>query len=277
MPSESMSYDLREIFIELLHFALSEDVGSGDVTTNSIIPEDAVGSFAITAREDIILCGAAVIKAAFPQSDLVYKDGDNIAKGTVIVKITGNVRDILIKERSVLNIIQHLSGISTETAKYVAEVKGTGAKILDTRKTLPMLRGVQKYAVTCGGGTNHRMGLYDAVLIKDNHIRAAGGINAAVNKARGSNLNIEVECDSLEQVQQAVEAGADTILADNMSIQQLKEAVAIAKGKAKVEASGNVNLQTIKEIAKAGVDYISVGRLTHSVRAVDIGLDDTTS
>ena len=269
-----MSFDLREVFIELLHFALSEDIGSGDVTTMSVIPEDISGSFAFTAREEIVLSGSAIIKAAFPQSELKYKDGDKVPANAVIASVNGNVRDILIKERSVLNIIQHLSGIATETAKYVAAVKGTNAKILDTRKTLPMLRAVQKYAVTCGGGVNHRMGLYDAVMIKDNHIRAAGGINNAVNKARATNLKIEVECDSLEQVQQAVEAGADIILADNMSSAQLKEAVALVKGKAKIEASGNVNLQTIAAIAATGVDYISIGKLTHSVRAVDIGLDE---
>jgi nicotinate-nucleotide pyrophosphorylase (carboxylating) len=269
-----MAFDLREIFIELLHFALSEDIGSGDVTTMSVIPEDAVGSFKFTAREDIVLSGSAIIKAAFPASELKYKDGDKILAGGVIANVKGNVRDILMKERSVLNIIQHLSGIATETARYVDAVKGTGAKILDTRKTLPVLRAVQKYAVTCGGGVNHRMGLYDAVLIKDNHIKAAGGINSAVNKARATNLKIEVECDSLEQAQQAIEAGADIILADNMSNEQLKEVVALAKGKVKIEASGNVNLQTVKDIAATGVDYISVGKLTHSVRAVDIGLDE---
>ena len=265
---------MLSIFRELLSLALSEDIGSGDVTTLSVIPSDVNGTFIFCAREDIVLSGGAVILAAFPKAELKYKDGDRIPAKAVIAKVNGNVRDILMKERSVLNIIQHLSGIATETAKYVDAIKGTNAKILDTRKTLPMLRAVQKYAVACGGGYNHRMGLYDAVLIKDNHIKAAGGINNAVNKARDTQLKIEVECDSLEQVQQAITAGADIILADNMTNQQLKEVTALAKGKAQVEASGNVNLNTVKDIALTGVDYISVGKLTHSVRAVDIGLDE---
>ena len=163
-----MSFDLKEIFVEVLRFALSEDAGGGDITTGYTIPENAVGSFAFTAREDIVLCGAAIIRAAFPNADIKYKDADKVAAGSIIASITGNVREILVKERSVLNIIQHLSGIATETAKYVEAVKGTKAKILDTRKTLPMLRGLQKYAVLCGGGQNHRMGLHDMVLIKDN-------------------------------------------------------------------------------------------------------------
>lgn len=266
--------DLTPIFMELFNLALSEDIGSGDVTTNSTIPVAASGSFAFTAREEIILCGIEVIKAAFPQAEIKFADGDKVPPKSIIASVKGNVRDILIKERSVLNIIQHLSGIATETARYVQAVKGTTAQILDTRKTLPLIRELQKYAVKCGGGTNHRMGLYDAVLIKDNHIKAAGGINAAVNKARSTNLKIEVECDSLEQVQQAVEAGADIILADNMTNDQLKEVVKMVASRAKVEASGNVNLQTVAAIAATGVDYISVGKLTHSVRAVDIGLDE---
>lgn len=267
--------DLTDIFEEMIYLAQGEDVGSGDITSNLIIPADATGSFAFAAREEIIFCGAGVIKAAFPQAEIKFSDGNKIAAGRVIANVTGNVREILMKERIVLNMIQHLSGIATETAKYVALVNGTKAKILDTRKTIPFIRQMQKYAVTCGGGQNHRMGLYDAVLIKDNHIKAAGGITAALAKVAPlkGKIQIEIECDNIEQVKEALSGKPDVILADNMSNQQLKEVVKLVNGACKIEASGNVNLQTVKEIAATGVDFISVGKLTHSVRAVDIGLD----
>lgn len=268
-----MTSGLQDIIIELLNFALAEDIGDGDVTGNSTIPQSAIGTFVFKTREEIVLCGMEVIGAAFPKAKLYYEDGEKLPANSIIAEVTGNVRDILMKERSVLNIIQHLSGIATETAKYVEAVKDTDAQILDTRKTLPLLRELQKYAVRCGGGTNHRMGLYDMVMIKDNHIKAAGGINAAVHAARKTGQEILVECDSLEQVQQAIEAGCDIIMADNMTNDELREVVKIVGGRMKVEASGNVNLQTIRAIAETGVDRISIGRLTHSVRAVDIGLD----
>lgn len=270
-----MNSELTDIFEEMIYLAQGEDVGSGDITSNLIIPADSIGSFVFSAREEIIFCGAGVIKAAFPQAEIKFKDGDKIPSGAVIAKVSGNVREILLKERVVLNLIQHLSGIATETAKYVAAVKGTKAKILDTRKTIPFIRQMQKYAVTCGGGQNHRMGLYDAVLIKDNHIKAAGGIAAALEKVAPlkGKIQIEIECDSIEQVKEALAGKPDIILADNMSLEQLKETVQIVAGKCKIEASGNVNLQTVADIAATGVDSISVGKLTHSVKAVDIGLD----
>lgn len=270
-----MPHGLEAEINQVLESAFAEDIGSGDITCETVIPEIEVGEYVFKAREEMVFCGGEIIANGYDIATpkIFVDDGAKIAAGTIIATVKGQVREILTRERVILNLIQHLSGIATETAKYVEAVKGTKAKILDTRKTIPNLRVLQKYAVKCGGGKNHRMGLYDMVMIKDNHIEYAGGIAAAVKKARTTGKKIEVECDNIKQVHEALAAGADIIMADNMSVEQLREVVKIVGGKVPVEASGNVNLQTVREIAETGVDFISVGKLTHSVRAVDIGLD----
>jgi len=269
-----MTVTYKEQLIKTLELAFAEDIGSGDATGNAVIPADATGKFAINTREDIIFCGADVIIQVFPNAKITAKDGAHLNAGAKIAEVFGNVREILAKERSALNLIQHLSAISTETAKYIDAIKGTNAKILDTRKTTPGLRLLEKYAVKCGGGENHRMGLYDMVLIKDNHIKAAGGITAAINKARSTNLKIEIECDTIEQVREAIAAKPDMILADNMVPAQLREVVALANGKIPIEASGNINLESVRQIAETGVDYISTSKITVGAKPVDIGLDE---
>lgn len=263
-----------------LEAALAEDIGSGDVTGNTTIPAVAQAQFAFVAREPIVVSGMNYLAPLFslldPKSQLTLcaHDGDRADPGSKLAVISGNARALLAGERTALNLVQHLSGIATETRTYVDAVAGTGTKILDTRKTLPGLRSLQKYAVTCGGGTNHRMGLYDAIMIKDNHIAVAGSITAAVTMARASGFKIHVECDTLAQLDEALSVGVDSVLLDNMDIPTLTEAVARCKARGVwSEASGNVKLQTVRAIAETGVNAISIGRLTHSVRAVDIGLD----
>lgn len=263
-----------------LKAALAEDIGPGDITSNAVIPEHVTGNYVFTAREPMVVAGARFLPDIFRLLDARVKlrmkveEGQEITKGTVIAEIEGPVRVILAGERVALNILQHLSGIATATNAYVKAIEGTNAKIVDTRKTLPGWRELQKYAVRCGGGRNHRMGLYDAVLIKDNHIVIAGGVQQAVEAAKKTKAKIEVECDTFAQVEEAIGAGADIILLDNMDIPTLTKSVAAAKAKGiTTEASGNVTLETIANIAKTGVDIISIGRLTHSVKAVDIGLD----
>jgi nicotinate-nucleotide pyrophosphorylase (carboxylating) len=238
------------------------------------------------AREPLVVAGLEFAKAAFLQLSSAVKveflvhDGTHVACGDNLLRISGSARAILSAERVALNFVQRLSGIATLTAQYVAAVKGTRAQILDTRKTTPGWRRFEKYAVACGGGRNHRIGLFDMVLIKDNHLAALrnekpNAVAAAVRQARKKfpKLKIEVEADTLEQAAQAAEADADIILLDNMSVEQMRQAVKIAKGHAKTEASGGVSLATVRSIAGSGVDFISVGALTHSARAVDIGLD----
>ena len=259
--------------------ALAEDIGTGDVTSNSTIPADATTRFAMNARQDMVVCGASFLPLLFSLLDaavvvdLLVKDGDALKAGDTIAYLSGPARVLLAGERTALNLVQQLSGVATLTRRYVAALEGTGARVADTRKTIPGLRHLQKYAVSCGGGMNHRMGLYDAVLIKDNHIAVAGGVKQAVDAARSSGLSIEVEVDTLDQLEEALEATADTVLLDNMSNDQLREAVGRTAGRATLEASGNVSLETIRAIAETGVDMISVGKLTHSAVAVDIGLD----
>lgn len=259
--------------------ALLEDVGSGDITSNLVIPGFSKGEYEFVSREEIVLCGVNIAEKVFASVDKklkfkkFYKDSNKLKKGAVIAKISGNVRSILKGERVALNFMQHLSGISTKTNIFVAEVKGTKAKILDTRKTTPGLRNLEKYAVKCGGGKNHRMRLDDMVLIKDNHIEFAGGIKNAILKAKKSNLKIEIECDNIAQVKEAVKAGVDIIMLDNMNIENIKKALEIIGSKALVEASGGVNISNVRKIAQTGVDYISIGALTHSAPSVDIGLD----
>lgn len=260
--------------------AFTEDVGSGDVTAESVIPEEAKLTATMNAREELVLAGLPLMLPIFARLDpdidvnLYAKDGDKLAAGSKIATITGSARALLTAERTALNILQHLSGIATLTRTYVDQIAGTKAKLLDTRKTIPGLRKLAKYAAACGGATNHRMGLFDAVMIKDNHIAAAGSVATAVSAAKSAGqTQIQVECDTLDQVYEALDAGATNLLLDNMSNQQLKQAIAIVDGQIPLEASGGVTLDTIAAIARTGVDYISVGRLTQSAPAIDIGLD----
>ena len=266
--------------------ALAEDLGSGDVTTLSAVPEAAQARAVMRAREPLVVAGLAFAEAAFRELSPAVKierkvsDAQHAKEGEVLLNISGPARAILSAERVALNLVQRLSGVATLTAQFVDAVKGTRAKILDTRKTTPGWRHFEKYAVTCGGGQNHRFGLFDMVLIKDNHLAALrdespNAVVAAVQRARAAypKLKVEVEAETLKQVEQAVAAGADIILLDNMSVIQLRLAVQKAKGRAQTEASGGVSLANVRAMAETGVDFISVGALTHSARAVDIGLD----
>jgi len=269
-----------------VQIALAEDVGSGDVTTLSTVPEHSPLTVAMRAREMLVVAGLPLAEAVFRELSPVVQieslahDGQQVRAGDPLLRISGEARAILTAERVALNFVQRLSGIATLTAQFVDAIKGTHAQILETRKTTPGLRRLEKYAVTCGGGTNHRLGLFDMVLIKDNHLAALrnaepNAIAAAVRSAREKypQLKIEVEADTLEQVDHAVAAGADFVLLDNMTLVQLRLSVQKCRGRAKTEASGGVNLSTVRAIAETGVDFISVGALTHSARAVDIGLD----
>lgn len=266
--------------------ALAEDIGSGDVTTLATVPATAISHAVLRAREPLVVAGLALAEAAFRELSRKVKfnvkiaDGGRAAAGDVLVEILGPTRAVLTGERVALNFVQRLSGVASLTAQFVAAVQGTQAKILDTRKTTPGWRRLEKYAVTCGGGTNHRMGLHDLVLIKDNHLAALrdeppNAVAAAVTRARAQypRLRVEVEADTLDQAIQAVDAGADIILLDNMQPAGLRQAVRMINGRALTEASGGVTLKTVARLARTGVDYISAGALTHSARAVDIGLD----
>ena len=265
--------------IGFLQNALAEDIGSGDVTSNATIPAERTARFAMNARQPITACGLIFLPDLFklisPQVKVAIKvaEGTRVLAGGTLAVIEGPARALLAGERTALNLVQHLSAVATLTARYVKEVADTKAKVTDTRKTIPGLRYLQKYAVNVGGGHNHRMGLYDAILIKDNHIAVAGGVKAAVAAGKATGLTVEVEVDTLAQLHEALEAGADIVLLDNMDKGMLKKAVKMTAGRAKLEASGNVSLDTVRAIAKTGVDFISVGRLTHSAPAVDIGLD----
>jgi nicotinate-nucleotide pyrophosphorylase (carboxylating) len=269
--------------------ALAEDIGRGDATTLATVPETATARAVMRAREPLVVAGLDFAEAAFRELsaavkiERLAKDGRRVNGGEILLKISGPARAILSAERVALNFVQRLSGIATLTAQFVDAIKGTPAQILDTRKTTPGWRRFEKYAVTCGGGHNHRLGLFDLVLIKDNHLAALrdaqpNAIVAAVRRAREKfpQLKIEVEADTLEQAEQAAAAGADIILLDNMNPVQLRLAVQKVKGRAKIEASGGVNLAGVQTIAKTGVDFISIGALTHSARAVDMGLDFET-
>jgi nicotinate-nucleotide pyrophosphorylase (carboxylating) len=271
---------------QAVQFALAEDLGSGDATTLAIVPEAAVAKAVMHAREPLVVAGLAFAEVAFAelssaiQVERLAKDGQHANAGGILLRLSGPARAILSAERVALNFVQRLSGIATLTAQFVDAVKGTPVQILDTRKTTPGWRRFEKYAVTCGGGKNHRLGLFDLILIKDNHLVALqnekpNAIAAAVARAREKfpQLKIEVEANSLEQAEQAADAGADVILLDNMNPVKLRLAVQKIKGRAQIEASGGVNPANVRAIAGAGVDFISVGALTHSARAVDIGLD----
>ena len=279
------SLDPEEIR-RIVQAALAEDIGSGDATTLATVPEGAKLNVAMRAREVLVAAGLPLAEAAFRelspeiQIESIARDGQHAKPGDILLRISGSARGILTAERVALNFAQRLSGVATLTAQFADSIKGTHAQILDTRKTTPGLRRLEKYAVACGGGTNHRFGLFDMVLIKDNHLAALrdakpNAVTAAVQVARAKypQLKVEVEADTLDQVNQAVAAGADFVLLDNMTLVQLRLAVQKCKGHSKTEASGGVNLSTVRGIAETGVDFISVGALTHSARAMDIGLD----
>ena len=266
--------------------ALAEDIGSGDVTTLAAVPETAKARAVVRAREPLVVAGLALAEAAFHELSSVVQftraveDGHRVAEGQPLLQVAGAARALLSAERVALNFLQRLCGIATLTAQFVDAIKGTRAQILDTRKTTPGWRRLEKYAVACGGGRNHRLGLFDMVLIKDNHLAALrsespNAIAAAVQRARTKypKLKVEVEADTLVQVDQAVAARADIILLDNMNVLQLRLAVQKCRDRALTEASGGVTLAGVRAIAETGVDFISVGALTHSARAVDIGLD----
>lgn len=272
---------------ETIKRALEEDIGSGDITTEAIIPSDATAQGKIVVKGKGVIAGLAVAKEVFRQIDnevlfeQFFNEGDKVQKADVVATLSGNARSILRVERTAMNFLQRMSGIATTTRQYADAVAHTKAKILDTRKTAPGLRLLDKMAVKIGGGENHRIGLYDMFLIKDNDIAVVGSINKAVSLCRryreekGESFLIEVEADTLVQVKEAAESGVDRIMLDNFSVLDMRKAVTLINGRTKIEASGGVNLQTVKEIAETGVDYISVGALTHSVKALDISLELT--
>jgi nicotinate-nucleotide pyrophosphorylase (carboxylating) len=262
--------------------ALAEDIGAGDVTTEATVPDGALGTAALLVKEPGVVCGLGVAETAFRALDpdvrfeAFVSDGDVVEAPAVVARVTGSERALLTAERVALNFLGRLSGIATLTRRYVEAVDGTGAAVLDTRKTTPGLRALEKHAVASGGGRNHRFGLDDAVLIKDNHLRAAGSLVSAVELVRGAtSLPIEVECETIDQVGEALDLGVDAILLDNMTLDELRDAVALTNRRARLEASGGVTLDTIRAVAETGVDEISVGALTHSARSLDVSLELT--
>lgn len=271
-----------ELYVKkIIERALTEDIGPGDVTSEAAIPVGSTSTAEILAKQDLVLAGLDVSLEVFHFLDAAIQftrfaeDGDRIKSGKVIARVSGSTRVLLAGERVALNLLQHMSGIATLTSKYVEQLKGLNAQALDTRKTLPGLRQLEKYAVRMGGGTNHRFGLYDGVLIKDNHIKAGGSITKAIESARKNAhhlLKIEVETKTLDEVREALAAKADIIMLDNMPLDIIREAVKLINGQVLVEASGNVTFETIREIGKTGVDFISSGSLTHSAPAADISM-----
>lgn len=267
----------------LIHLALSEDVGKRDLTSEAVIENRLSGKAIIVAKQEGIIAGLPVAKMVFQMVNprIIFnqlkQDGERIKKGEKVASIQGKVKTILAAERTALNFLQRLSGIATLTTKYVEKIKGTRTRILDTRKTTPGLRVLEKYAVKAGGGENHRMGLFDMILIKENHIKAAGGISDAIKRARSKypRQKIEVEVRSLSELREAIESKPDWIMLDNMKIQQMKKAVKMIRSTGpniKIEASGGINLRNVRKIALTGVDFISVGALTHSAPALDLSL-----
>ncbi|HZR93062.1 MAG TPA: carboxylating nicotinate-nucleotide diphosphorylase [Gaiellaceae bacterium] len=255
---------------------LAEDVGTGDVTTASVVDAGAACEARLLLKEPGVVCGLGVAASVFAalgaRLEPVAEEGQEVQPGPIAF-VSGRARAVLTGERLALNLVGRLSGVATLTRRYVDAVEGTGAVVLDTRKTTPGLRALEKHAVRCGGGTNHRLGLFDGVLIKDNHLRVAGPLPAAVERAKTTGFPVEVECDTIEQVAEAVDAGAERILLDNMSPALLRRAVALVGGRAQLEASGGVSLETVREIAETGVDFVSVGALTHSARSLDVSLE----
>ena len=267
----------------LIDLWLTEDIGYCDLTAQLMIEAHETGAFFMNARETLIVAGVDVAARIFKRYDptlevsVRVKDGDKIERGTVMMDVSGTARSVLTAERTALNIVQRLSGIANLTEQYVAAVAGTKARLIDTRKTTPGLRMLEKHAVTCGGGLNHRLGLDNGVMIKDNHIAVCGGIAKAVQRARKQLpvlTKLEVECDSLEQVKEALAANVDVIMLDNMSVEDMTRAVEIVGGRVLLEASGGINLATIGAIAKTGVDYISTSKINQAAACVDIGLDE---
>ncbi len=276
---------LSDKIIKLIKSALKEDIGRKDITSHSIISPNERCDFIIALKEDAVICGMDIVLKVFEilKSDLKIsyrvKDGEYLSKNSILLKANGIARNVLSGERVALNFLQRLSGIATLTRKYYEEIKNTKAKLLDTRKTTPLLRDIEKYAVKVGGGENHRFGLFDAVLIKENHLqieakRSERKIFTAVKKAKDKNKNIkvEVEVSNLDELKEALDAGADIILLDNMSVLDVKKSVMLCGGKAKLEASGGITLENIRKYAITGIDYISVGALTHSFKSIDITL-----
>ncbi|EAP76170.1 MULTISPECIES: carboxylating nicotinate-nucleotide diphosphorylase [Roseovarius] len=277
-----MLLDLRKIN-QLIDLWLDEDVNYYDLTAKIMVDDDAVAKFGMNAREPITLSGIKIAEMIFRKMDpectfeSKRRDGDKIDTGETFAVITGNAQALLTAERVALNLVQRMCGIAGLTAQYVQEIEGTKAILLDSRKTTPGLRMLEKYAVTCGGGRSHRLGLDNGIMLKDNHIAVAGGIRAAVERAKAYApmlTKIEVECDRLDQVDEALAAGVDVIMLDNMSNDDMREAVKIVGGRIPLECSGGVRLDTIRGKAETGVDYVSVGRITQSATCVDIGLDD---
>lgn len=269
----------REDIIRSVQTALSEDIKTGDITSNAIIPKDLVYCGYFIAKEPGVIAGLYIAKLVFHEVDSsisiknIISDGDFVEKGTKIAKVKGPARSILIAERTALNFMQRMSGIATTTKKYMDLIAHTKCKVLDTRKTVPGLRFLDKWSVELGGGQNHRMGLYDMVLIKDNHIEAADGVGNAIELVRKNSktkLPIEIEVKTLKQLDETLPYEPDRIMLDNMSIEEIKKSVKIVNGRIPLEASGNINLKTVKAVAEIGVDYISIGKLTHSVTALDI-------
>ncbi len=271
-----------ELIDRLIDLAIEEDISTGDVTTNSIIPAQSRSTAEMKMKADGVVSGLEIARRVYERFDRnirwepLVKDGETVRKGDIILRIEASYRCLLLGERLSLNILQRMSGIATETARYVRELAGTHTRLLDTRKTAPGLRVLDKMAVKDGGGTNHRMGLYDMAMIKDNHIKVAGGITRAVEAVRAqipSGMKIEVEVTDLAEVREALAAKADIIMFDNMSNEAMAEAVKIIGGQAQTEASGNMSIPRLKEVAATGVDFISVGALTHSVTALDISMN----
>jgi nicotinate-nucleotide pyrophosphorylase (carboxylating) len=271
----------KHIIRNIVQSAIEEDVGAADVTTTAALTGIEIGKASALAKSAVVVAGMDVFKETFLFLDPCMqftgccKDGDVVEKGRCLAEISGNLSSMLTAERVALNFLQRMCGIATLTRQYVDEVKGTKAKILDTRKTAPGLRYLDKYAVRIGGGQNHRYGLYDGVLIKDNHIAAAGGIRQALTSVRGRlphTLKVEIEVKNLQELEEAIKSGADVVMLDNMSLEDMRKAVAATGGRVPLEASGNVTLANVRKIAETGVDFISVGALTHSVPASDISL-----
>jgi len=267
---------------KIIDIALKEDLGPGDITTSAIIDPSIKGKARLLAKEEIILAGVEIFSSVFSLLDTEivveynYHDEDVVPKGDHICIVKGSMRGILIGERTALNFLQHLSGIATLTRRYVEKIDPSQVRVIDTRKTTPGLRMLEKYAVRMGGGFNHRFGLFDGILIKDNHIAVAGSISEALAKIKGRvphTLKIEVEVDDIKGVKEAIRAGADAILLDNMSLEEIREAVSIAGGRVLLEASGGVTLESIEGISRTGINLISVGAITHSARSVDISLE----
>ena len=267
----------------LIDLWLQEDIGSCDLTAQLMIDQDAVSTFRMVAREPMIVAGIDIAARVFKRYDpsldvtILVSDGQQIANGNQMLTVSGCARSIVTAERSALNILQRMCSIATETARYCKELEGTRTRLLDTRKTTPGLRMLDKHAVRCGGGLNHRLGLDDGVMIKDNHIAICGSVFKAIERAKSGApvlTRVEVECDRLDQVEQALQAGADVIMLDNMSLEDMSAAVKLINGSAKVEASGGISLKTIRNVALTGVDYISTSKITQAAPPVDIGLDE---